>query len=56
MFEQPIAKEFQRKCLEAGLIVNAVDENTIRLVPPLVLQAADIERAGRIMKMVLGKA
>ena len=53
VFEEPIAKDFQMKCLRAGLIVNAVDDNTIRMVPPLVLQASDIEKAGRIMKQVL---
>jgi len=44
-FEAPRAKAFQQACLDAGLIVNAVDENTVRLVPPLIITAAEIERA-----------
>ncbi len=50
VFEQPVAKAFQARCLEEGLIVNAVDEHTIRLVPPLLLSAADIDEAGAAMK------
>ncbi len=50
VFEQPVAKAFQARCLEEGLIVNAVDEHTVRLVPPLVLSAADIDEAAAAMK------
>jgi acetylornithine/N-succinyldiaminopimelate aminotransferase len=52
-FAEPHAKAFQQSCLEAGLIINAVDENTIRLVPPLIISAAEIERAQAIMQKVL---
>jgi predicted acetylornithine/succinylornithine family transaminase len=50
VFEQPVARQFQSRCLEEGVIVNAVDDNTVRLVPPLVISAAEIELAGRRMK------
>jgi acetylornithine aminotransferase/acetylornithine/N-succinyldiaminopimelate aminotransferase len=50
VFEQPVARRFQSRCLEEGVIVNAVDDNTVRFVPPLVISAADIELAGRRMK------
>ena len=53
-FEEPKAKAFQQSCLEAGLIVNAVDDHSIRLVPPLILTANEIERAHGIMKKVAG--
>jgi acetylornithine/N-succinyldiaminopimelate aminotransferase len=53
-FEEPKAKAFQQSCLEAGLIVNAADDHSIRLVPPLILTATEIDRAHAIMKKVAG--
>jgi acetylornithine/N-succinyldiaminopimelate aminotransferase len=52
-FAEPHAKAFQQSCLEAGLIINAVDDNSIRLVPPLIITAAEIERAQATMQKVL---
>jgi acetylornithine/N-succinyldiaminopimelate aminotransferase len=52
-FAEPHAKAFQQSCLESGLIINAVDENTIRLVPPLIISGAEIERAQATMQKVL---
>jgi predicted acetylornithine/succinylornithine family transaminase len=51
-FEDATAKAFQNACLEAGLIVNAVDDHSIRLVPPLILSADEIDRAHGVMKKV----
>ena len=53
VFEEPKAKAFQNACLENGLIVNAVDDNTIRCVPPLILSAAQVEQAGELMRKSL---
>ena len=53
-FEEPKAKPFQQSCLEAGLVVNAVDDHSIRLVPPLVIDARQIDRAREIMQTVAG--
>ena len=53
-FAEPHAKAFQNSCLEAGLIINAVDENSIRLVPPLIITADEIDRAQATMHKVLG--
>jgi acetylornithine/N-succinyldiaminopimelate aminotransferase len=50
VFERPVAREFQMRCLEEGVIVNAVDDVTVRLVPPLVISAAEIELATERMK------
>jgi acetylornithine aminotransferase/acetylornithine/N-succinyldiaminopimelate aminotransferase len=50
VFEEAVAREFQARCLEEGVIVNAVDDRTVRLVPPLVITAAEIERATEAMK------
>jgi acetylornithine/N-succinyldiaminopimelate aminotransferase len=52
-FAEPHAKAFQTSCLEAGLIINAVDESSIRLVPPLIITAEEIDRAQAIMHKVL---
>jgi acetylornithine/N-succinyldiaminopimelate aminotransferase len=52
-FEEPKAKAFQNACLEAGLVVNAVDDSSVRLVPPLVIGPEDIERAHDVMKKAL---
>jgi len=52
-FAEPHAKAFQQSCLESGLIINAVDDNSIRLVPPLIITAAEIERAQATMQKVL---
>jgi predicted acetylornithine/succinylornithine family transaminase len=52
--EEPKAKPFQQECLEAGLIVNAVDDHSVRLVPPLIITAAEIDRAHAIMRKAAG--
>jgi acetylornithine aminotransferase/acetylornithine/N-succinyldiaminopimelate aminotransferase len=49
-FAEPRAKAFQQACLESGLIVNAVDEHSVRLVPPLIITPAEIERAHATMQ------
>ena len=54
-FAEPKAKAFQERCLAAGLVVNAVDEHSVRLVPPLVITAAEIDRAHAIMKAALAQ-
>ena len=51
-FGEPRAKAFQQSCLEAGLIVNAVDDHSIRLVPPLIIGNAEIDRAHSTMRKV----
>ena len=48
--EEPRAKAVQQSCLEAGLIVNAVDANSVRLVPPLIITAEQIDRAHSVMR------
>jgi acetylornithine/N-succinyldiaminopimelate aminotransferase len=53
-FAEPHAKAFQQSCLEAGLIINAVDDSSIRFVPPLIITAAEIDRAQATMHKVLG--
>ena len=47
--EEPKAKPFQQACLDRGLIINAVDDHTIRLVPPLIITAEQIDRGHALM-------
>jgi acetylornithine/N-succinyldiaminopimelate aminotransferase len=49
-FEEATAKPFQQACLDAGLIVNAVDDHTVRFVPPLIIRPVEIDRAQAIMQ------
>jgi acetylornithine/succinyldiaminopimelate/putrescine aminotransferase len=53
VFAEATAKEFQSRCLERGLVVNAVDDNTVRLVPPLIVGEQEIERAMEGMRASL---
>ena len=52
-FDEPRAKAFQQACLDARLVVNAVDDNSIRFVPPLIITAEQIDRAVHTMHEVL---
>src|ERR1700675_1931608 len=49
-FADPRPKAFQKSCLEAGLVVNAVDDHSVRLVPPLIIDSAQIDRAHTTMR------
>ncbi len=53
-FAEPRAKAFQLSCLDAGLIVNAVDDHSVRLVPPLIITAEEIDNAHVVMQKVAG--
>jgi acetylornithine aminotransferase/acetylornithine/N-succinyldiaminopimelate aminotransferase len=50
VFERPVARDFQARCLEEGVIVNAIDDVTVRTVPPLVIGPGEIELAIERMK------
>jgi acetylornithine aminotransferase/acetylornithine/N-succinyldiaminopimelate aminotransferase len=50
VFADPVAKDFQASCLQEGVIVNAIDDHTVRTVPPLVITAAEIEDAAERMR------
>ena len=53
-FDEPKAKPFQNACLESGLIVNAVDDHSVRLVPPLIITAQQIDTAHELMRKAAG--
>jgi acetylornithine/N-succinyldiaminopimelate aminotransferase len=50
---QPVAAEVAARCLEAGLIVNAPNDSSIRLAPPLIVGAAEVAEFTRIFSSVL---
>ncbi len=52
-FQEPVAKAFQNRCIENGVLVNATDDHTIRMVPPLIIGAADIEQAQTRLRAAL---
>jgi acetylornithine aminotransferase len=52
-FAEPRAKAFQQACLDARLVVNAVDDNSIRFVPPLIITPEQIEIAQHTMQQAL---
>jgi acetylornithine/N-succinyldiaminopimelate aminotransferase len=51
-FEEARAKPFQQACLDAGVVVNAVDDHTVRFVPPLIISPEEIDRAHEVMTAV----
>jgi predicted acetylornithine/succinylornithine family transaminase len=51
--DQQVSEEIIRKCLEAGLIVNNVKPNAVRMVPPLTVSEDEIDQAVAILDGVL---
>jgi 4-aminobutyrate aminotransferase-like enzyme len=50
---RPVARQVLAGCLEAGLIVNAVGDDTIRMLPPLVITEGDVDTAVEILGKVM---
>ncbi len=49
----PIARRIVADCLANGLVVNATDDHTIRLLPPLTITERDADRAIMILQNVI---
>lgn len=47
--------EIQKKCAEEGVIVNCAADGNLRLVPPLVISDAEIDRVVRVLNGALGQ-
>ena len=47
------AKEVAQACLEGGLLINAVRDNVLRFVPPLVVKRQEIDQAVSILREAL---
>lgn len=43
------------RCHEKGLLINCVNGNVLRFIPPLIVERAEIDRAVEILDEVLGK-
>jgi predicted acetylornithine/succinylornithine family transaminase len=48
--KQPIAKQVLAESLKLGLIVNAVGDHTIRMLPPLIIEQEHIDEAVGMLK------
>ncbi len=48
------AKDVVARALDLGLLVCSAGEHTIRLLPPLVTQRADLERGVRLLEQAIG--
>ncbi|WP_299227974.1 aspartate aminotransferase family protein [Sulfurihydrogenibium sp.] len=53
--EEISAKEIMKKALENGLIIGTAGKNTLRFVPPLIIQKDDIDLALNILEKILGE-
>lgn len=49
----PDARRVQSEALERGLILNAIGDHILRLLPPLIINKADIDQAMDVLKAVL---
>ena len=47
--------QVQAECLQNGVIVNCAADGNLRLVPPLVISDAEIDRAVKVIDGALGK-
>ncbi|MFN4034104.1 MAG: acetylornithine transaminase [Fimbriimonadales bacterium] len=52
---QPIARTVFQKALERRLILNAVGETILRIVPPLIITENDVDEAIEILETVMGE-
>ena len=48
------AKDVVARALDLGLLVCSAGEHTVRLLPPLVMQRADLERGLRLLEQAIG--
>jgi predicted acetylornithine/succinylornithine family transaminase len=53
VLREEVAQQVQAAALEHGLIVNAIGDQVIRLVPPLIVTDADVARAINILEVSL---
>jgi predicted acetylornithine/succinylornithine family transaminase len=52
---KPAAKALQQGCTEAGLLVNAIGDHVLRLLPPLTVSASEIDEGMKTIKGLLNK-
>lgn len=49
----PTAKKIQEKCTDAGLLINAIGDTTLRLLPPLTITRDELEEGFKILNKIL---
>ncbi len=54
-FDDDIALELRKTCLEQGLLVNDVKPNALRFMPPLIITQKDVDEALGILDRVLSQ-
>jgi acetylornithine aminotransferase len=54
VLDAPVARDVVRTCLQNRLIINATDEVTLRLVPPLIVTSDEVDSALAILRSALG--
>ena len=52
---EPVAKDVAARCLQAGLVLNAVTDDALRLAPPLTVSDAEIDEAVGVLGRVLSE-
>jgi acetylornithine/N-succinyldiaminopimelate aminotransferase len=52
----PIAKKVAAEMLDAGIVVNAANEKTIRIAPPLIVTMTQVEKFISVFKKVMKEA
>lgn len=50
---EPAAKRIQEKCTAAGLLINAIGDTTLRLLPPLTITRGELEEGFKIFNNIL---
>lgn len=51
--KQPLAKNIQSRCTEDGLLVNAIGDTTLRLLPPLVITEQELGEGLQIINNIM---
>jgi acetylornithine/N-succinyldiaminopimelate aminotransferase len=52
-FNQDIAGEVMKACLERGFMINLIKPNTLRVIPPLIITRADVDEGLGVLDQVL---
>lgn len=54
-FSTPVARQVAARCLDNGLILNAIGDRILRFLPPLIVTKDDVEAAFEILDSALGE-
>ena len=53
--KQEVAPQVVRSALEKGVILNYTGPKTVRLIPPLIVQKADVDEAFAAIEQAIGE-